>query len=291
MKERITMYRPLYLLLTALILLPLGGQVAIASPAASDEDVWIILADLSGSMQKNLNLSSAVDDSLPGCPQADKKKAQTEDEEDRTLTKAAVTKRLILAAGRRLAADRRMFGVLAMEYVAGRRACYRELLAVQRHDAGNVADRICEVMDIDVPVFNRRSPLGFVLRQVDDDLLAALSGNITLVVLSDGRDSFYDLDEDRQASQAEQLNADDKVQGPITETRRLLERYPDRVRMLTVFVEAEDAAPDDAVGRQRLTTMAETGRGTFFDTTPWYRDPRQLETLIRTLTIKGTTTP
>ncbi|PID40536.1 MAG: hypothetical protein CR984_02690 [Proteobacteria bacterium] len=283
------MYRQLYLLLFAAILLTMGADAAIASQATNQEAVWILLADLSGSMQADVSLRPAVDASLPGCPKTDDQNAETED--DRTLSKAALVKRLVMSSGRRLAEDQRVFGLLAVEYVAGRRACYREILAVQRHDADEVVDRICEDLDTDVPVFNRRSPLGDVLRQVDADLLETLNGNITLVVFSDGRDSFYDFDEDRDASRADPLNADDAVQGPITEGRRLAERYPGRVRMLTVLVETEDEADDDAVGRRRLTEMAETGRGAFFDTRPWYRAPRKFETLIRTLTSKGTTSP
>jgi len=237
-------------------------------PAGDDmaaQNAVLILADLSGSMRE------AIDAEKPGGAPGETEK--------QSLPKAEIEKRLILSMAADLAARGYPFGVLAVEYVAGREACYRTLLPIDRYAPDDARDAVSDRIDPDYPLFNRRTPLGDLLRQIEETLIAQRTGKTALVLFSYGRESFYDREEDEKASGEDKKDSDqdDPVRGPLAESRRLLEKHPEKAVLHAVYLDAPPEAgekPDDRPeGEIRMTRMAEKGAGRFSDGLAWYRNP------------------
>jgi len=113
-------------------------------------------------------------------------------------------------------------------------------LKIAAHDAKEIQSRIEKDFITDYPLFNRRTPLADALHQLDERELKAINGEITLLLISDGRESFRD---------------------PLAEIRKIKERYDLSLILHTIFLDRKEKKNEDAEGEKLLKNMAATGGG------------------------------
>lgn len=233
----------------------------LASSAMAGSPV-LFLADVSGSMQDHVAPyeGSAADE-----------------------TKAAALKKTLLAIHEVFDPADCEFGIYRWRYLAGHPERYVPFLEIGDHDPAEVRERVREDFFVDYQRFNRRTPLADMLRQLDDNELTARNGQIVLVLISDGRESFYNLDRDRRVSEEEDVDPDSGVRGPAAEFRRLKEKYGSNIVLHTVFVATENDEGDADGGRDLLGRMAALGGGRGEETTTLLTDPARLAGFVSAL--------
>ncbi len=213
---------------TLFLMMPaVGADLRVRPAYAGNGAPLLILADVSGSMRETMTVPAA------------------EDTDDEDLPKIVATKRLLLEILADPALDSRDLGIYRLCHQSGNPLLYQSFLDIGPHGREDVADWIEDEFAVDYPVFNRRTPLADALRQIDEDILAGMEVPPDILILSDGKESFYRPGKDR----AETVNPDsDEIVGPITEIRRLTARYGDRMAIHTVFLgDADSPMADDRV--------------------------------------------
>lgn len=225
----------------------------------------LIIADVSGSMQEAIELKTA----------REAERMDRQDGKADTVKKVVLLKKVLVQLGRTLSRDCPA-GLVRVRYIAGDPDRYTVFLPVENRIQGELLQSVKTDFVIDYPRFNRRSPLADGLRQLDGEVIADHGGAMTLLFISDGKESFYDLDRDREASQAESIEVDDPVQGPLTELRRLLEKYPGAIDFHAVYIGQEEESfgaqkrgePGESDEKPRgqvlLEEMAALATGRFF---------------------------
>ena len=210
-----------------LALLMAVGTLLLGMPAegaGGDGATLLILADVSGSMRETMTVPA------------------TEDADEEDLPKVVAMKQLLLKIVDEPAMESRDLGIYRLRHRSGNPLLYEPFLAIGTHPLEDVKDWIEDEFAVDYPVFNRRTPLADALRQIDEDVLAGMDAPPDILILSDGKESFYRPGKDR----AETVNPDsDEVVGPVTEIRRLTARYGDRMAIHTVFLGDADAPITD----------------------------------------------
>ncbi|GBC61612.1 hypothetical protein DENIS_2574 [Desulfonema ishimotonii] len=255
-----------------------------AFPAGADADTakpLLILADVSGSMLRDMKLYETA---------ADRKN----DKDEKSVQKVEALKAMLLKMGQTLASGPCDLGIYRVRYIAGNETRYARFVAVDRHEPSDLKERIEDDFVIDYPLYNRRTDLADMFRQLDENELADTDGNITLVLLSDGRESFYDPEDDAEKSRDGEVGDDDPTAGPLTEVLRLKQKYGRNLVVHTVFfgdtdeetresadeVRAffEDAAGDGkkAEGENLLHRMAWLGQGQYRRAADLLEDPAAL---------------
>ncbi len=227
----------------------------------------LIICDVSGSMQ------AAIEPKTAPCPEAEYR--EREEGKADPVKKVVLLKKLLVQLGRKLSLDCPA-GLVRVRYIAGDPDRYTVFLPVENRIQGELLQSVKNDFVIDYPRFNRRSPLAHGLRQLDGELIADQAGVMTLLFISDGKETFSDLDRDREASQAESIDPDDPVQGPLTELRRLLERYPGAIDFHAVYIGQENdnseakkrgdpgESDEKPRGQVLLEEMAALATGRFF---------------------------
>ncbi len=229
-----------------------AGVLSPAAGSAAEGPLVLILADVSGSMQ---------DPMAPYGPDAG------------GMSKVEGEKALLLSffkADPDLDLD---LGLYRWRYLAGHEELFTPFLPAGPADPSGAAARIETDFVTEYPVFNRRTPLADMLRQLDENELSGRGGRRCLVVVSDGRDSFYCLDRDKDASEADTLDPGAPVEGPATEVRRLKEKYGEDLTLHTIFMETDDGRGDADKGRALLARMAELGGGRDVEAADLLADP------------------
>ncbi len=258
------------LLLYAILVACLSGPVCHAQDQANPSTEMrpvIILADVSGSMQEKLAVALVGENEAP---------------EKKTLKKAEVVKELLLRMTAEID-DRAETAIFISRYTAGDKTLYRRLLEIGRRGADAAAERIGDEFVVDFPVFNNRSPLADMLRQFDEKELAFMAGKAILVLISDGRESFYDLEDDEKESRNPDRDADDAVRGPLTELDRLKAAYGDRLSVFTVYLEKDGEQKDEPREAALMARMAGSGGGKSYDGVHLLQDPDLMTQLCNLL--------
>lgn len=235
------------------------GTLLPAAGNAADGPLVLILADVSGSMQD------------PMAPFGSDAGGMSKVEGEKALLLSFFGENPDLVAGAKDVSP--LLGLYRWRYLAGHKELYAPFLPVGPSDPAGAAARIETDFITGYPVFNRRTPLADMLRQLDDNELSSRSGKRCLVVISDGRDSFYCLDRDKEASEAETLDPEAPVKGPATEVRRLKEKYGEDLTLHTIFMETDDGKGDADKGRALMSRMAELGGGRGFRAADLLADP------------------
>lgn len=183
-------------------------------PATAAEKPVLILADISGSMQDTM-----------------------ENESSDKLKKIEVLKELLLRLSKEITCNT---GIYQIRYVSGNPDRYERFLKIAAHDAKEIQSRIEKDFITDYPLFNRRTPLADALHQLDEQELKAINGEITLLLISDGRESFRD---------------------PLAEIRKIKEKYGLSLILYTIFLDRKEKKNEDTEGEKLLKDMAATGGG------------------------------
>lgn len=252
------------------LLLILGGGMLV--PAILPAAPLLILADASGSMRESVEVLRR-DWEGP--------ESQADPEETVAVPKIAVVRELLLRLTATLPVTDGPVAVYRLRYISGNPDRYAVFLPPEPRDLSETAERLTEDFALDYPTFNRRSAIGDALRQFDERVLSALEGPRKVVLFSDGRETFYDLDRDREvwsnraASDSDTAKDDEEMWGPLTETERLRRAYGDDLTLVTVYVEPppEEASSEESAeqqdepppGRRLLTDMADANAGHVLD--------------------------
>ena len=235
------------------------GTVGFAMPAGASP--LLILADASGSMREAVTV-----------PRRDWEgpDAQADPDETVEVPKIAVVRTLLTRLLSALPAETAHLGIFRLRYLAGNLDRYAVFREPAVRDLSETAAQVAEEFPVDYPVFNRRSAIGDGLRQLDERVLSEWEGPRTLLLISDGRESFYDLERDREVwtagETASEGGDETEMWGPLTETARLRDVYGADLRLVSVYLDRE--APDAEEipeGRRLLTDMADVTGDRLFD--------------------------
>ncbi|MEZ4526226.1 MAG: FecR domain-containing protein [Desulfobacterales bacterium] len=193
------------------------------------ENTVLLLVDTSGSMQGKISY--------------------TESSEDRRETKMALVKKLLTRVYEQLPAGRST-GILQIVYLPGKKEVIKEFLPIGIYEKDKALSEIRDSFLTDYPVFNRRTPLAEAFGQLDETCLKNLKVPVTLVLISDGLESFHEDDEDEK--------------GAVKQIRRLKEKYGSNFILHTVYAGERNK---DSKGKDRLRQMGEEGGGKHFSAT------------------------
>ncbi len=232
------MLTPGMLILGMLVFFPL------CSVSAQNLKPVLILADVSGSMQ----------DKTEGYYQSDR------NPEDRA--KVHVLKELLARITPQLSC---YSGIYRFRYLSGDSRMYEIFMPIAAYNYRDRAERIQKEFGTDYATFNRRTPIADMLRQLDEQELGKINGRITLLLISDGRESFY---------------APEDNKGPLAAIRSLKEKYGAELTLHTVFVPQQpesDAA--DKKGKELLENMAKDGEGRCFSAVELLKESREVTEL------------
>ena len=159
---------------------------------------------------------------------------ETEDQgQKKYINKVNVLKHLLLSTVRELNGKPCKLGIYRMRYLAGEKALYVPFIPIDSHENQEVIDRITDDFLTQYQVFNRRTPITDTLRQLDENELEAVQGRMSILIISDGNETFYDIDEEWDREEPE---TDDKVTGPLSGIRRLMKKYKDNLKLYTIYI-------------------------------------------------------
>jgi outer membrane protein OmpA-like peptidoglycan-associated protein len=215
-----------------------GGAL---SAIAADKPV-LILADVSGSMKDDMAI-------------------QDNDRNQEETPKVLVLKELLVRMSREMLPMPCEMGIYRVRYLSGDSRRYEPFLPIAEHEKDAVIQQITDKFFTDYPVFNRRTPLADMLHQLDEQEFETIKGQLTLILISDGRETFYDLDSDETESQ--NINPNEDVKGPLAEVRRLKEKYGEQITLHTVFLDQTENGKENK-GEKLLENMASAGEGKYF---------------------------
>ncbi|OQX25396.1 MAG: hypothetical protein BWK80_15810 [Desulfobacteraceae bacterium IS3] len=235
------------MLIAGIFVFPLHGA------SAQNLKPVLILADVSGSMQ----------DDTEGYYQNEQNR------ED--IAKVHVLKELILRMSPELSCDS---GIYRFRYLSGDSRMYEIFMPAAAYKHKDRAEKVQKEFASDYSMFNRRTPIADMLRQLDEQELEKMKGRITLLLISDGRESFYDPEDKK---------------GPLTTIRSLKEKYGAELTVHTVFVpqksesnksnKSNKSNNDDTKGKELLENMAKDGEGRCFYAPELLKNPEDMTAL------------
>lgn len=255
------------------------------SPAAEKSSAPVlIIADVSGSMQ----------DRAAGFETGE----QEDNKQEKCISKADAVKELLVQITKELSDKSNKFGIYRMCHRAGYESVYEPFLPLDdyKDQKEDVKEIIKDKYITKYPVFNRRTPIADTLRQLDEKEFAAINGEIKILFISDGNESFYDLKKDKlepeklESDKQEAKNHDRQVIGPLSETKRLKDKYGQALEIYTVFMENHNTANDkksEPEGAALLGAMASAGSGKNFSGTSLINEKSRLKELVDLLCSSG----
>ncbi len=202
---------------------------------SADQKPVLILADISGSMQKKIR-----------------------NDQGESLKKAEQMKALLLGLGKELSCNTGIYGI---RYVAGHKERYEQLLKISRYNYENFQDQIERNFPTEYPLFNRRTPLADALHQLDEQELKAVNGLMTLVLITDAKESFRD---------------------PLEELRQIRKKYGNHLTLHTVYLGNTKRGKDNP-REQLLKDMADTADGKFYRASELLKDASVMSAFAKEL--------
>ena len=255
-----------------------------AMPAMSGDRQVMILADVSGSMQEKFTYKE--------------KKENSDEEQEKTIRKIEALKTLLLDLSAKPELFDSPLGVYRFRHIAGYADDWEIFMEPGVYESGKFADEIRDGFETEYPVFNRRTPLADALKQIQENVLKNVGGEVILVILTDGKDSFYDLKKD--AKKSLEAAEKDEMEGPLSETVRITRTHGDRLTIHTVYMEeGEEPYGKDQIeaffgkdetemdrevnGEMLLKRMARAGGGMSFSAKQLLEDQTLRQTFLTTL--------
>ena len=232
--------------LFAIIILAALTMINLAPTAGAEEcaeNPVLFVADVSGSMRCE---SPAVQTTFTSGIEDDGKNEKIE-----------LGQELLYRLVPSVAARQCQTGIFLMRYLPGDPNFYSVFMGINSHGPNNIKKKLTDEFDTHFPVFNRRTPLADTLRYIDKYLWEPVSGKMTLVIISDGRDSFYNIEKDMARTETED---NDKTMGPVSEVKRLMQKYGDNLEIHTVYVPGQNDESGET-GKNVLEMMASAGQG------------------------------
>jgi hypothetical protein len=246
------------IILCACLFIPLNG--------ISAEKPVLIVTDVTGSMQTKVESPESM----------------TQDDQE-SWTKAEIVKELLMHLSRELGEKPCNVGIYRMRYIAGDEAMYVVFLPIDSYDKKELARSIEKEYMTEFPVFNRRTPIAHFLRQLDENELDQMNGRVSILFISDGKETFYDLEDDWAETSA---SSDDRIKGPLTEVRRLKNKFGQELTFHTIYVGKQKEAEDKVTGEKLLAEMASAGGGKSFAGTMLLQEASRIKELADSLCYK-----
>jgi len=211
---------------------------------AAEKKPVLILADVSGSMQEKIEISKEYE----------------------KITKADVLKKLLMRISQKLPSPACETGIYRVRHITYSKPYYEEFMKIASYKSEEMTEKISDKFITDYPVFRRRTPIADMIRQLDEKELEQKKGEITIVLISDGKESFYDLESDEKTGNEKQNQPDknDKIRGPLTEIKRLKEKYSNALILHTIFLDRKDNEKESEE-EILLKNMAKLGEGKYFE--------------------------
>ncbi len=219
----------------------------------------IFLVDVSGSMRCESPVVQTTFESGIG--------------DDGKIEKIELAQELLYRLVPPLAVKKCQTGILLFRYLPGDSNYYSVFMRTDSHGPQAIKKLIKNEFVSNFPVFNRRTPLADTLRNLDKKILEPASGKMTVVLISDGKDSFYDHEKDVSHKGTENK---DKVIGPVSEVKRLMNIYGDSLTIHTVYVPNSNNKTEDK-GGSTLEMMASAGKGESFTAIELLEEDLQLD--------------
>ncbi|NJL58791.1 MAG: OmpA family protein [Desulfobacteraceae bacterium] len=216
-----------YMLLAAWMLIPMM--------ASADQKPVLILADISGSMQKKIG-----------------------NDQGQSFRKAEQTREFLLGLSKELSCNTGIYGI---RYIAGHQERYERLLKIALYEPGAMRQKIEQEFPTDYPLFNRRTPLADALHQLDEQELNAVNGLITLVLITDAKESFRD---------------------PLEELRQIRKKYGSNLTLHTVYLGKIKKDKDNHL-EKLLKDMAQTADGKFYRASELLKDNSMMSAFAKEL--------
>ncbi len=216
-----------YMLLAAWMLIPMM--------ASADQKPVLILADISGSMQKKIG-----------------------NDQGQSFRKAEQTREFLLGLSKELSCNTGIYGI---RYIAGHQERYEQLLKIAPYEPGAMRQKIEQEFPTDYPMFNRRTPLADALHQLDEQELRAVNGMITLVLITDAKESFRD---------------------PLEELRQIRKKYGSNLTLHTVYLGKIKKDQDNHL-EKLLKDMAQTADGKFYRASELLKDNSMMSAFAKEL--------
>lgn len=241
MKKRMTTLCLLLGLLLIVSSLPARAQDDNSASDSADNPAQPVLlfVDASGSMKEKITVN------------------------DKSISSISAVKQLLIDLAGTPGLDDCQIGIYRMRYIPGSTELYVPFLKIDEFTPDLASRRLEKDFTTEYPLFNRRTPLADAIRQLDKQELDALKGNIKIVIISDGNESFYDIRKDEK-NDSQNTGPDDPVTDPLTEIRRLAEKYGEKLLVHTVFMGVESDGKKSRPGKDLLISMADVGNGKAF---------------------------
>lgn len=203
--------------------------------AMADQKPVLILADISGSMQKKIN-----------------------NDKGESFKKAEMLKDFLLGLTKEFSCNTGIYGI---RYIAGHKERYERLLKIAQYDPRDMQYKIEHDFPTDYPIFNRRTPLADALRQLDEQELKAINGLITLVLITDARESFHD---------------------PLEEIKQIRKKYGANLTLHTVYL-GKIKTDKDNPQEKLLKDMAQLADGTYYRVSDLLKNSAMMTTFSKEL--------
>ncbi|MDM8516656.1 OmpA family protein [Desulfobacterales bacterium HSG16] len=241
MKKRMT---TLCLLLGLLLMIssqPAGATDAdsASNPADNPAQPVLLFVDASGSMKEKITVN------------------------DKSISGISAAKQLLIELAGTQELNDCQIGIYRMRHIPGSAELYVPFLKMDEFTPDLAIRRLEKDFATEYPLFNRRTPLADAIRQLDKQELDSLKGNIKIVIISDGNESFYDIRKDEK-NNSQNTDPDDPVTDPLMEIRRLAEKYGEKLLVHTVFIGVESDGEKPRPGKDLLSSMADIGNGKAF---------------------------
>ena len=227
-----------FVILGILALFPLSGNAVSGGGRAV-----LILADVSGSMQEISDIRVREEES----------------------TKADVLKELLLGLSGESLGSSCETDIYRVRYLPGDKVFYRLFSEDIQNREAAAQEHIRNEFNTDYHMFNRRTPLADMLRQLDEEELGKTDGSATLLLISDGRQSFHDSDKEEAS--------------PLSQIKNLKEKYGQNLVLHTVFIRQKEECEADEKGQALLKAMADAADGKHFSAKALTENKEQLSAL------------
>ncbi|MDX1775758.1 MAG: hypothetical protein R3297_04195 [Desulfobulbales bacterium] len=200
-------------------------------------------------------------------------------EDNTKIEKIDIVRELLYRLAPALAAKQCRTGIYLIRYLPGNPDYYSVFMRTGSHGPQGIREMLMNDFITEFPVFNRRTPLADTFRYLDKNILEPVAGKMTLVLVSDGRDSFYNNEKDLARSA---VANNDQVLGPVSEVRRLKNIYGDFLNIHTVYVPGQSNETEDT-GRSVLAMIAAAGQGEHYPASELLEEASQLIKFTDTL--------
>lgn len=213
------------------------------SPVASTGNPFLILTDVTGSMRERIIFG--------------------DESGERRVSKARIMKTLLLDIFMESAPPVCETGIYQLKYVPGKKEVCVPFIDIGHWNRMEVLERTEKGFETDFSSYNNLTFFGRAFGELDEKIFKSLNGQITVLLISDGIESFYDPEAESK--------------GPLGEIRRIKKKYGAGFSLHTVFVGEKKKGH---AGEILLKKMSKAGSGKHFNWAEVFRNRYVFDKLL-----------